>query len=209
MRKRTVKGRTSGIRTESVLVHPRTGEEIILKRSGRKTLSVELKPDASLIVRAPLGVPEERIFSFLEEHRTWIESRRGKLLERIEAMPSDALSDEAIRKLANEAVRDIPIRVRHFAPLVGVTYGRITIRNQKTRWGSCSAKKNLNFNCLLMLTPPEVRDYVVVHELCHIREMNHSARFWAQVERVLPDYRVQVRWLRENGAAIMRRMLIG
>ncbi len=189
------RGRTSGIRTESVLVHPRTGEEILLKRSSRRTLSVELRPDASLLVRAPLGVSEAGIFSFLEGQSAWIESRRKKLLERIESMPSDSLSDEEIK------------RVRHFAPLVGVTYGRITIRNQKTRWGSCSAKRNLNFNCLLMLTPPEVRDYVVVHELCHIREMNHSARFWAQVGRVLPDYRVQVRWLRENGAAIMRRML--
>ena len=203
-----IRGRTSGIRTESVLIHPRTGEKIILKRSARKTLSVELKPDASLLVRAPLGMPEERIISFLEDRRSWIESRRGKLLERIEAMPSDALSNEEIRKLADEAMQDIPRRVRYFAPLVGVTFGRITIRNQKTRWGSCSAKRNLNFNCLLMLTPPDVRDYVVVHELCHIREMNHSARFWAQVERVLPHYRVQVRWLRENGAAIMRRMLI-
>ena len=203
-----IRGRTSGIRTESVLIHPRTGEKIILKRSARKTLSVELKPDASLLVRAPLGMPEERIISFLEDRRSWIESRRGKLLERIEAMPSDALSNEEIRKLADEAMQDIPRRVRYFAPLVGVTFGRITIRNQKTRWGSCSAKRNLNFNCLLMLTPPDVRDYVVVHELCHIREMIHSARFWAQVERVLPHYRVQVRWLRENGAAIMRRMLI-
>ena len=201
------RGRTSGIRTESVLVHPRTGEEILLKRSSRRTLSVELRPDASLLVRAPLGVSEAGIISFLEGQSAWIESRRKKLLERIESMPSDSLSDEEIKKLADEAMLDIPKRVRHFAPLVGVTYGRITIRNQKTRWGSCSAKRNLNFNCLLMLTPPEVRDYVVVHELCHIREMNHSARFWAQVGRVLPDYRVQVRWLRENGAAIMRRML--
>ena len=182
------RGRTSGIRTESVLVHPRTGEEILLKRSSRRTLSVELRPDASLLVRAPLGVSEAGIISFLEGQSAWIESRRKKLLERIESMPSDSLSDEEIKTLADEAMLDIPKRVRHFAPLVGVTYGRITIRNQKTRWGSCSA-------------------YVVVHELCHIREMNHSARFWAQVGRVLPDYRVQVRWLRENGAAIMRRML--
>ena len=133
------RGRTSGIRTESVLVHPRTGEEILLKRSSRRTLSVELRPDASLLVRAPLGVSEAGIFSFLEGQSAWIESRRKKLLERIESMPSDSLSDEEIRTLADEAMLDIPKRVRHFAPLVGVTYGRITIRNQKTRWGSCSA----------------------------------------------------------------------
>ena len=97
----------------------------------------------------------------------------------------------------------IPERVAHFAPLVGVDYGSITIRSQKTRWGSCSSKGNLNFNCLLLLAPPEVLDYVVVHELCHRKQMNHSPRFWAEVGRVLPDYKIRVKWLKENGSRLM------
>ena len=100
----------------------------------------------------------------------------------------------------------IPKRVEYFAPKIGVRYGRITIRNQKSRWGSCSSKGNLNFNCLLMLTPPEIIDYVVVHELCHRKEMNHSFQFWALVEKVLPDYRERRKWLDENGGVIIGRM---
>ena len=82
----------------------------------------------------------------------------------------------------------------------------LTIRNQRTRWGSCSGKKNLNFNCLLMLAPPEVLDSVVVHELCHILEMNHSKRFYAHVLRVYPDYYRDHKWLKEHGTELMRRM---
>ena len=108
--------------------------------------------------------------------------------------------------LADKAIEVIPKRVKYFAPIVGVTYGRITIRNQKTRWGSCSAKGNLNFNCLLMLTPPKVLDYVVIHELCHRKEMNHSKSFWAEVEKVMPDYKEAVRWLKEEGRLIMQRL---
>ena len=89
---------------------------------------------------------------------------------------------------------------------MGVSYGRITIRSQHTRWGSCSAKGNLNFNCLLMLTPPEILDYVVVHELCHRKEMNHSARFWAEVARVIPGYEASKNWLKDNGSALIARM---
>ena len=100
----------------------------------------------------------------------------------------------------------IPGRVAHFAPLVGVTYGRITVRNQRTRWGSCSSKGNLNFNCLLMLAPPGILDYVVVHELCHRKEMNHSPKFWAEVAKVMPDYKERQKWLRTEGSSIMRRM---
>ena len=87
-----------------------------------------------------------------------------------------------------------------------MTYGRITIRNQRSRWGSCSSQGNLNFNCLLMLSPPEVIDYVVAHELCHRKEMNHSPKFWAEVERVMPDYKQRQKWLKDNGTAIMTRI---
>ena len=88
----------------------------------------------------------------------------------------------------------------------GISYGRITIRNQKSRWGSCSEKGNLNFNCLLMLTPPDVIDYVVVHELCHRIHMDHSAAFWAEVQKVLPDYKKAKKWLKDNGSSIIGRM---
>ena len=89
---------------------------------------------------------------------------------------------------------------------MGVTYGKVTIRSQKTRWGSCSARGNLNFNCLLMLTPPEVQDYVLVHELAHRIEMNHSPRFWKIVENVLPDYKRRKQWLRKEGTLLIERL---
>ena len=78
-------------------------------------------------------------------------------------------------------------------------YRKFFLTSAKTRWGSCSSKGNLNFNCLLMLAPAEILDYVVVHELCHRKEMNHSKAFWAEVEKVLPDYRESVKWLKEKG----------
>lgn len=104
------------------------------------------------------------------------------------------------RKQNRELARQrITLRVEYFAPLVGVTYNRIFIKEQKTRWGSCSSQGNLNFNWRLILAPEEVLNYVVVHELAHRKEMNHSKAFYAIVESVLPDYRQSRKWLRENG----------
>jgi predicted metal-dependent hydrolase len=111
-----------------------------------------------------------------------------------------------IEELAEQAKRTIPARVAHYAAMLGVEYGRITIRTQKTRWGSCSSKGNLNFNCLLMLAPPEVLDSVVVHELCHRKHMNHSAAFYAEIARVMPDYKARHAWLKQNGNALMNRV---
>ena len=96
-----------------------------------------------------------------------------------------------------------PVRGSYYLRNIGVDYGIITIREQKTRWGSCTSEGNLNFNWLLMLAPPEILDYVVVHELCHRKEMNHSAAFWREVEHILPDYRERKKWLKDNGWYLM------
>ena len=179
-----------------------------IKRSRRKTISVEIEPDLSVLIRAPYYMPDRDINKFLHDSGDWIEKHRARAARRMAEAPDvQKMSVEEIRKLADEAVKDIPERVKKYASIIGVTYGRITIRNQKSRWGSCSSKGNLNFNCLLMLAPPEHRDYVVVHELCHRKEMNHSRRFWSEVERVLPDYKESIKWFNDNGDALMARML--
>ena len=173
-------------------------------RSKRKTLAIQITGDG-VIVRAPYAVSKAQIDSFVEAHAAWIEKQKQKLEARASS-PVDRLSEDEIRELADRALRYIPERVAYYAPKVGVSYGRVTIRNQKSRWGSCSAKGNLNFNCLLMLTPPEVIDSVVVHELRHRKEMNHSGKFYEEVLRVFPDYHKWNQWLKKNGTDIMRRM---
>ncbi len=181
--------------------------QVEIIRGNRKSIAIEISPDCQVRVRAPYRVSEAKIRQFVQEKSDWIMKHLQIMEERQkQKLQMPAFTKEEIQCLADRALEIIPKRVACFAPKVGVSYGRITIRNQRTRWGSCSSKGNLNFNCLLMLAPSEVLDYVVVHELCHRKEMNHSPRFWAEVERVLPDYRKQKRWLKENGSAIMDRM---
>ena len=175
--------------------------------SNRKTVAIQIKPDGRVVLRAPYGVPKKELNRILEKKSSWIEAHLQEINERKAAQSSaPKFSAEEINELADKALSYIPERVRYFAPIVGVNYTRITIRNQKTRWGSCSAKGGLNFNCLLMLTPPEVIDYVVVHELCHRKEMNHSKAFWAEVEKILPNYKTAKKWLKDHGGELMLRM---
>lgn len=174
-------------------------------RSKRKTLAIEITRDARILVRAPYRMKNIEIQRFVKEKREWIEKNLRLMKEKQRNQPIEPFTIEEIKQLAERAREKISQRVSYYAPVVGVTYGRIAIKNQKTRWGSCSRKGNLNFNCLLMLAPEEVLDYVVVHELCHRKEMNHSKRFWNEVERVLPNYKEQEKWLKENGERIMRR----
>jgi len=182
---------------------------VFIKRSARRSLSLEIMPDGNLLARAPQRMPEREIWAFIREKEEWIRIHRRQRMERKTEAQADPLTPDQIRELADVALRVLPERCRYFAGIMGVRYGRITIRNQKTRWGSCSSGGNLNFNCLLMLAPPEVRDYVVVHELAHLKEMNHSPRFWKEVEKVLPDYRQRLLWLKKNGPELIARMQEG
>lgn len=183
--------------------------DVNIIRSNRKTVGIQVNEDLTVTVRAPYRASRKEIERILREKESWIIKSKERMRERAERNREADLTKltmDEVRLLADEALRVIPERVAYFATQMGVTYGRITIRNQRTRWGSCSSKGNLNFNCLLMLTPPEVIDYVVVHELSHRKEMNHSKQFWSEVEKILPEYKKQERWLKNEGNLLMRRM---
>lgn len=181
------------------------GLSVLLVRSSRKTLAVQIRADGTVIARAPLRMPKDRILYFLSEKASWIRMQQGRMQERENMRQQarihlDAAQEKELRERAKSVLAQ---RTAYFARQVGVTYGRITVRDQKTRWGSCSQTGNLNFNFRLILAPLEVLDYVVVHELCHRRQMNHSAQFWQEVAQVLPDYRKRKAWLTENGWRLM------
>lgn len=163
--------------------------EYHLIRSDRRSIGIEVDREGKVTVRAPYSCEKKRIERFLLEKENWI--RQKVKLQKKNAMKRQEKREmpEAEKKYYRNLAREVlGARTGYYARKMGVTYGRISIREQKTRWGSCSSAGNLNFNWKLVLMPPELLDYVVVHELAHRKEMNHSPRFWAIVEKELPDY---------------------
>lgn len=182
-------------------------EDFTIIRSNRRTISLEITSVGQVLVRAPWHMLETDICAFVESKSSWLAKHLQKKEKDIESLQEEgAFTKQEVERLRKLAKKVIPEKVAYYARLMGVTYGRISIRMQKTRWGSCSREGNRSFNCLLMMAPPEVLDYVVIHELSHRLEMNHSARFWTQVEKVLPDYRGPRKWLKEHGGKLMMRM---
>lgn len=164
-------------------------------RSKRKTSAIEVKRDGSVVIRCPLWITEGEIGDLVERHREWILRHQREVMERLEKRP--VYTKEQVRELRQHARWMLAQKTWQWAQKMQVTYGSLTIRQQSTRWGSCSGNGNLNFNWQLVLVPEDLVDYVVVHELAHRREMNHSPRFWKIVEEQLPDYRERRKRLRE------------
>ena len=136
---------------------------------------------------------QEEALSFI---RTFLQAKKT-------AQPKTAAPE--ILELKAKAKQELPAAVKKYAGLMGVTYNRITIRHQKTRWGSCTKTGNLNFNCLIMKMPDQVRDYVIIHELAHRKELNHSSKYWAIVAEYCPWYKQAKQWLKDNGQELMER----
>lgn len=169
-------------------------------RSDRKTLAIEVRSDLRVIVRAPRRTPAENIERFINEKKQWIirkySARMVNKKPEMRVPIPEYMTDQWLR---TEGVQRFQYMIDKWSQKMHTDYGRVTLRDQKTRWGSCSSKGNLNFNWRLLLMPETIMEYVVVHELAHRREMNHSPRFWQIVAEQLPDYQARRQWLKENG----------
>lgn len=163
-------------------------------RSDRKTLSLQVTEDCRIFVRAPRYCSEKKIKEFVAENEQWIENAVGKQKKAGERKIN--LCDADIDYLKSLAGRVLPEKVKHYAEIMGVTYGSVKITSAQKRFGSCSVKNDICFSYMLMLYPEAAIDYVVVHELTHTVHHNHSREFYAFVERILPDYKKREKLLR-------------
>lgn len=182
-----------------------------LIRSDRKTLAIQITQDGEVVVRAPRRCAQSAIDAFVTQKSGWIGQKVNEMLQRREqaGQAVKVMTKEALKQSQEQAKRVFGERVPYYAGLMGVSYCRMTLRDQKTRWGSCSSRGNLNFNWRLIFAPLQVLDYVIIHELAHLKEMNHSPRFYAVVAQVMPDYKIWQRWLKENGKSLQVRIEAG
>lgn len=164
-------------------------------RSRRRTVALEVTREGRVLVRAPLRMPEGDIQRFVESHAAWLERAKERVEKRRAAHPP--LDKAQIAALRRRAQEELPARVAYYAAQMGVTPASVRITAARTRFGSCSGKNGLCFSLYLMQYPQEAIDYVVVHELSHIRHHDHSPAFYAEVARILPDYRERMKLLRE------------
>ena len=162
--------------------------------SGRKTIALSVK-DGALVVKAPYGTKKARIEKLISSHENWINKHIQKQKEKNAKYGN--LSEGRIAELKKAAKQILPAKVSYYAQIMGLKYGRITITSAKTRFGSCSSKGNIAFSYRLMMYPDAAIDYVVVHELAHLKEMNHSPAFYKVVESVLPDYKERIKLLKK------------
>lgn len=215
-------------------------EPIRIIRSRRKTLALEVTPNATLLVRAPFWLPSWQIKRFIRDRSTWIKKKQDyQLKKQINLIPKryingeeflylsekyklEIIEDQAeplilegkfklssnFRKKASEvfidwykqeAIHTIKERLEYYSSVFSLRYKSFRISNAKKRWGSCSADGRLNFSWRLIMAPLPVIDYVVAHELVHLSEHNHSKRFWQKVSNIMPDYKRQRKWLKDNG----------
>lgn len=199
------------IATEGIKLQDRDGTQVICKviRSKRRSYGIVVDEDGQVTVRIPLRGSMRTAKELILEKQDWIfekielQRQRKQIRDQQEAQSASKYTPEqrsGLEKRYREAAKEyFPKRAEFYAQQLGVSYDRIRIAEQKTRWGSCSSKGTLSFNWKLMLAPPKVLDYVVVHELCHLKEMNHSPRFWKLVEEMIPNYKEYRKWLKENG----------
>lgn len=163
-----------------------------------KHLRVSIHPGGGVVVTIPKKTPEEIVEKFLQEKRAWIE-QKVNLMSKYQKIARIKLSRNEKISLKQKARFFVEEKLNIFNTIYKYSWNTITIREQKTRWGSCSRKGNLNFNYRIALLPEKLAEYIVVHELCHLGEFNHSSKFWDLVEKTIPDYKQRRIGLKTTG----------
>ena len=164
-----------------------------VRRARRYVMRV--RADGDIRVTIPRGGSKAEAARFAERHLDWAQRQRTRLL-------ATRRPPEVDRELRRQAAEALPPQLLALAAAHGLAVGRVTIRDQRSRWGSCSPKGHIALNFRLMLMPPEVREYILIHELMHLRQPNHSIRFWRLVEAACPTFRESERWLKRHGPAL-------
>lgn len=167
------------------------------RRASLRRISLSVNSKGKVRVTAPKLVPKKVIEKFVQSKHEWIEGVLAKIRMHVRTQNIASVPARSYHSNKARAKKIISERVKHFAHLHGFSFKRISIKNTSSRWGSCSTKENLNFNYKLIFLSGTLLDYVVVHELCHLRHHNHSASFWKEVGAILPDYRVRERELKK------------
>lgn len=161
--------------------------QFLIKKSDRaKRLRLAVYADAQVVVTVPKGVGKVLVEKFITQKSEWIEDKVA-YFSQFKNKQITKPSEADFVKYKNEALKLATERVEHFNEVYGFFYKKINVKNQKTRWGSCSTRGNLNFNYKIIFLPETVRDYVIVHELCHLKEFNHSRKFWNLISKTIPE----------------------
>lgn len=180
-----------------------TQEKIIIIKSRRKTLSLQVKPDLSVVVKAPFKLNQTEIASFVAEKAGWIAKQKAHYehfsvkLKNVSYFPADK------HKYKKAARKYFTQKVESLTAMLNLSFKKVRISGASQRWGSCSSKKFINLNWKLVFAPPEVIDYVILHEVLHLRHMNHSQAFWDDIKSYCPNFKEHKKWLAANSYLLM------
>lgn len=177
-----------------------------VKRSKRKSLGIRIECDGSITVLAPLQVTAEYIDEVIAKNKTLILKKQSEKLCIIGEGSLQPIYSDEIAALKKLALKVLPDRLNYYAELLGVSYSKLSVKPMLSRWGSCSAQQSISINCLLMLAPDEVIDYILVHELSHVKHMNHSRAFYAFIDAHFPHRKQCEKWLKSEGVILISRV---
>ncbi|MFC1755907.1 M48 family metallopeptidase [Patescibacteria group bacterium] len=173
-------------------------ENVEVIRSKRKSISIRVTDEGVVVIRAPKKVSEQSINKFIRKSEKWIDKKLVDMNLQNSKLDDYQFTKKQINSFKKRAKVTIKDRLDELSIEVGIKYNTFRLSGAKKRWGSCSNKRTVSINWRLILAPPEIIDYVIIHELIHLKHMNHSKRFWKEVQKHIPDYKEKRKWLNEN-----------